>query len=178
MNYFICSLIAFFSGIIITIIFQKYVEIKIKRSPKQVNKKTKNMNPKINCINEMLWEIKKNGNLSINLSGAVLMSLKEISKINNWEEKIDNETMENLYKIYERWQRHLNNKPQKAVKVAAAGGFHKQKYWEGTLTEYKEAVENGLIDDFTDVEILEDDENYHGSYLSIDSDGQIEEYME
>ena len=101
------------------------------------------------------------------------MSLKEISKTDNWEEKIDNETIENLYKIYERWQRHINNKPQKAIKVSGAGGFHKYEYWEGTMEEYKEALAKNLIDEFTDINIIE----YTGEILAMDEEGQIEEYM-
>lgn len=176
-NYIICSIISFLLGFV----FAKFIKIEIsikKNASKQSIAYKKTSNPKINCINQMLSEINKNGQLSINLSGAVLMSLKEISKTPDWDKKLDNETIENLYQIYQRWQRHNKGNNTKAVKISSAGGFHKKKYWEGTLEEYKEALRLGLIDEYTDVEIFEDDKNYRGAWLSIDNDGQVEEYMD
>lgn len=179
MIYLFC-LISFVSGIILTILFTNFIYIKISIKGKQFkNIKTRTrqkqyINPKIKCIYSMLQEIQSSGSLPINLSGAVLMSLKEIGKTPNWEQKLDNETIDNLYIIYQRWQKHLKGTTEQTVKTKNAGGFDIIKYWEGTIEEYEKALEDGVIDDNTKVSIIEDT----GEFVAMDEDGQIEEYME
>lgn len=155
----------FVTGIFCTLLWQRIKEPKEKIAISE--------NPKIKSIKSMLKEVKTAGKLSINLSAPVLMSLKEIAKTPDWDKKIDSETIENLYKIYLRWNRQAKSN-ENIVGVSSAEGFNKNKYWEGTYEEYKQDMEKGLIDANTTVKIIE----YTGSVITMDEEGQMEEYME
>lgn len=142
-------------------------------------KKADDLPEELKNISDLLEYIKKYKRLPINLSREVLNALVVIAETPDWDKQLDEETITNLNKVYTKWQQHINTKQNKsAVKVAKAEGFERPKYWEGTWAEYEKACENNEIDENTKVEIIEDDKNYHGSWLSIDENGEIEEYMD
>lgn len=130
-------------------------------------------------ISVLLEYVKKYKKLPIKISKEVLNSLIIIANTPNWYNQLDEETLKNLNTIYDKWQIHLNTQHnEKVLKVGKAEGFDRSKIWEGTFEEYKKACENNEIDENTKVYIYEDDENYHGSYIELDENGEIQEYME
>ena len=135
-------------------------------------KKTIN-DPRIRDIKRMLNEVKVKRGLTISINKSVMNALIEIANTPNWEEQIDNETIKNLHNIYIKWH-NSQNQSNKVIGVAQAEGFNNKKYWKGTIEDYNKAVANNEIDENTEVNIIE----YTGSIIAMDSDGQIEEYMD
>lgn len=129
-------------------------------------------------INLLLEELNSKGKLPIRLKEEVLTGLLEIAKNKDWYKVLDAETIEHLLFIYNKWQRALANiSKNKIVLVSGGGGFEQKEYWEGTLEEYHIAKSKGIITENTEVRIIPDEKNYHGSYYTINEDGSIEEYM-
>ena len=128
---------------------------------------------RIDKINEMLKAIKKNKTLHISVSKSVLAGLKELANTPDWNKNIDAETLDNLYKIYLKWQNSLSQ-PEPEIKTGKAEGFNYTSYWEGTWEEYLEARKNGEVDDQTRICIYKKT----GSKIAMDDNGEITEYME
>ena len=130
-------------------------------------------------IKALLDYVKQYKKLPIRIPKDVLNSLIVITNTSEWYNQLDQETTKNLNKIYDKWQAHIKTKTNtQAIKVGKAEGFERPKYWEGTWEEYERACQNNEIDNNTKVEIIEDENNYKGSWVSIDENGEIEEYME
>lgn len=129
-------------------------------------------------IESLLNYVKVHKKLPIKISKDILNSLIIIANTPEWYKQLDQETINNLNKIYDKWQTHINTKQDKAaLKVGKAEGFERPKIWEGTWEEYKQACENNEIDENTKVYVYEDDKDYHGTYIEIDENGEMEEYM-
>lgn len=125
-------------------------------------------------INLLFEELKQKGSLPIRLSDEVVKSLLEIANTKDWHKSLDNQTINQIIHIYERWQRNINNtSSDKIVSTSAGGGFEQREYWEGTLEEYHIAKSKGIIKDNTDVRIV----TYSNTHYIINEDGSIEEYM-
>lgn len=146
-----------------------------KYSPKTNNLPKSDKFYKASCLIE---EIKTNGTLPIKISPAVLHSLTIISKTPNWEQQLDDESLDNLNRIYERWQRYVRGSNKEILHMEVAGNMEQPKYWEGTEEEYFKALEEGVIDEDTKVNIIIDEKNYRGSWITRNPDGSVEEYME
>ena len=129
--------------------------------------------PRIRDIKRMLNEVKVKRGLTISINKSVMNALIEIANTPNWEKQIDNETIKNLHNIYIKWY-NSQNQSNKVIGVAQAEGFNNKKYWKGTIEDYNKAVANNEIDENTEVNIIE----YTGSIIAMDSDGQIDEYMD
>ena len=128
-------------------------------------------------IAKLLEEVKNTGTLPCRISSDILENLKIIANTPNWHLMLKGEIITNLNKIYDKWQNSLtvkNNNTREIQKTSTAGNFERRKYWEGTIEEYEEDLKNGLIDENTDVEIIK----YTGSYIAMNNNGEIEEYME
>lgn len=175
-----------FISFILGIIFDKYVLkrfkliVKVEKNNSTITNQPlpTNTNNKYFKAESLINYVKIHDSLPIRVSSSVLYGLKEIAKSPNWQAEIDDFTLGNLNKIYDRLQRAL--KPSKKIvqQVGETGNMEEQKYWEGTQKEYEEALEKGLIDENTKVNILIDEENYHGSWIEQKADGSVEEYME
>lgn len=148
-------------------IFKKKEEIKTNEIP-----------PELQNIAKLLEEVKNTGTLPCHLKSDVLENLKIIANTENWHLMLQGDIIKNLNKIYDKWQRSLQPKSNKIHYTGKSGGFALKKYWSGTQKEYERDYACGIIDDNTDVEIIEDEENYHGSWISINANGEIEEYMD
>lgn len=175
-----------FISFILGIIFDKYVLkrfkliVKVEKNNSTITNQPlpTNTNNKYFKAESLINYVKIHDSLPIRVSSSVLYGLKEIAKSPNWQAEIDDFTLGNLNKIYDRLQRAL--KPSKKIvqQVGETGNMEEPKYWEGTQKEYEEALEKGLIDENTKVNILIDEENYHGSWIEQKADGSVEEYME
>ena len=118
----------------------------------------------------LLTEIKRKGKLPIDLSPAILYSLTTIANTPNWDTQLDDESLHNLNRIYEKWQQHIKVGRAKAQVVGTAENMQQQDYWEGTEEEYLQALEDGLIDENTKVRIYESN-----GWLVQNADGTVEE---
>lgn len=182
MEYLLVGLISFSLGII----FDRYIltcfklVVKVEKNNSTITNQPlpTNTSNKYLKAESLINYVKTHDNLPIRVSSSVLYGLKEIAKSQNWQSEIDDFTLENLNKIYDRLQRSLKPSNKKVQQVGKAGNMEEPKYWEGTQKEYEEAIETGLIDKNTKVNILIDEENYHGSWIEQKADGSIEEYME
>lgn len=182
MEYILISLISFVLGII----FDRYILTRFKlvvkvekNTPASINHPSPaSTENKYFKAESLINYVKTHDSLPIRISSSVLYGLKEIAKSPNWQAKIDEFTLENLNKIYDRLQRSLKPSQKTVQQVGETGNMEEQKYWEGTQKEYEKALENGLIDENTKVNILIDEENYHGSWIEQKADGSVEEYME
>lgn len=169
MGYLLIGLISFSIGII----FDKYIlahfklVVKVEKNNSTITNQPlpTNSSNKYFKAESLINYVKTHDSLPIMVSSSVLYGLKEIAKYPNWQAEIDDFTLKNLNKIYDRLQRAL--KPSKKIvhQVGEAGNMEEPKYWEGTQKEYEEALENRLIDENTKVNILIDEENYHGSWI-------------
>lgn len=148
----------------------------IRKIPQEENKLYPN--DRLYKATSLIEEIKLKGKLPFKLSPAVLHSLTIISQTPDWENQLDDESLQNLNRIYDKWQRHIKAVQAQVQSAGEAVNMEVPKYWEGTEEEYFNALEQGIIDENTNVNIITDDKNYHGSWISIDTDGQMEEYME
>lgn len=126
----------------------------------------------------LINEIKSKGDLPFKVSPAVLHSLTVISQTSNWQQQLDEESLQNLNRIYDKWQRHIKAKKANIQRAGEAVNMEAPKYWEGTEEEYFNALEEGIIDENTKVNIIIDEKNYHGSWITRNADGSMEEYME
>ena len=164
-------LFAYVLGVVTAVIFNKFVkiDISIKKNENSKAKRIKIPSSKpveIQEIETLLNEIRKNGKLPINLSPVVLKSLSEISKCENWENILDSDTKQNLHKIYKKWQQHLKAESNTDILTTSSQhGF--ETYWEGTIEEYKEALEKGLIDENTKIKLFQ----YSDETYSFDENG-------
>ena len=182
MGYLLISLISFSLGII----FDKYIlthfklVVKVEKNNTPITNQPlpTNISNKYLKAESLINYVKTHDSLPIRVSSSILYGLKEIAKSQNWQAEIDDFTLENLNKIYDRLQRALKPSNKTVQQVGEAGNMEEPKYWEGTQKEYEEALENGLIDENTKVNILIDEENYHGSWIEQKADGSVEEYME
>lgn len=145
---------------------------------KKKEDKNKQIPPELQNIAKLLEEVKNTGTLPCHLKPDVLENLKIIANTENWHLMLQGEIINNLNRIYDKWQRNLQSANDKIHYTGKSGGFALRKYWVGTQKEYDIAYACGVIDDNTDVEIIEDEENYHGSWISINANGEIEEYMD
>ena len=161
----------YIASIFIAFIFGFFVGKSINKSDAVVQSDI--TDNRIMAIKEMLAAVKKNKSLSLSLNKSVLKALIEIANTPNWESQINEETIVNLYDIYKRW---INAKSSEtdAITTKESGGFNYTKYWEGTWEEYLQARNAGDIDDQTKVVIL----TKTGSVLTMDENGEIEEFME
>ena len=133
---------------------------------------------KLYCINILLEKIRNKEQLPIKISPILKRSLDTIAKSKDWDKKLDEETLNNLYSLYVRCKRHIDAKPTNTtVEIGASGGFEPPEVWEGTEKEYEEALAAGQIKENMIINIIYDENNYHGSYLTLKEDGSIEEYM-
>lgn len=182
MIYTLVGLISFILGII----FDKYVlkrfklVVKVEKNAPAVIKlpSSENTGNKYFKAESLINYVKTHDNLPIRVSTSVLWSLKEIAKSPNWQKEIDDFTLENLNKIYDKLQRSLKPAKRTVQKVGKAFNMDEPKYWEGTQEEYEKALEAGVIDENTEVNIIIDGANYHGSWIEQKADGSVEEYME
>lgn len=174
------SIILFFIGIICGFLLHKYVKISFNIPIKTLKPKNNNVEKiyyfekgsKLDCINQLLNEIRDNKSLPIDISPVIMRSLKTIANTKNWDKKLDKESINNLYKIYNKWQQHI--KAEQITSYSSAGkaeGFEELEEWEGTEEEYEKALANGIITPYTRVKI------YTNTYLTMKEDGSIEEYM-
>lgn len=164
-------LFAYVLGVVTAVIFNKFVkiDISIKKNEKVAAKRikmTSNKPVEIQEIETLLNEIRKNGKLPINLSPVVLKSLLEISKCDNWENILDSDTKQNLHKIYKKWQKHLKAESNTDI-LTTSSQYGFETYWEGTIEEYKEALEKGLIDENTKIKLFQ----YSDETYSLDENG-------
>lgn len=141
----------------------------IKESSKEENKL--NSSDRLYKATCLINEIKLKGKLPCELSPAVLHSLTIIAKTPEWEKQLDDESIKNLNRIYDKWQRHVKASRVNTVQhVGAAGNMDEPKYWEGTEEEYFNALEEGIIDEDTKVEIITP-----AGYTVRYTDGTVEE---
>lgn len=176
------------SGIIISFIFIKLRQYQFKivvdkKKPQKTNSITKilkkesipTFETKKDRVKYFLEQIKNGVTYTGILSPVVLNNLKVIANTPNWESQLDEETLNNLDAIFVKVSkdRTHNNK----IKVGESSGFDAPEIWEGTMEEYEIAKEQGIIKENTIVYIYEDENNYRGSYIGINDDGSIEEYM-
>ena len=71
-----------------------------------------------------------------------------------------------MHKIYKKWQEHLKAENNTDVlKTSSQHGF--ETYWEGTIEEYREALEKGLIDENTKIKLFQ----YSDETYSLDENG-------
>lgn len=183
---FISGIIA---GIFLYWLFDKKIQIsvnikhKFNVSSTRDNKKIVSKQNNINKTNKyykatcLINEIQQNGKLPIHISPAVQYSLDIISKTSNWQSQIDDESLNNLNKIYDKWQRHLKANMAETVHAGEAVNME-LNYWEGTEEEYEKALEDGLIDEHTKIKIIFDEKNYKGSWITHNVDGSVTEYMD
>ena len=134
-------------------------------------------------VRELLSLVKNNKKIEYYINPKVLKGLKMLSNEPNWEQQIDDETLNILSDINIKRKKFvetqkLNSGTKKGIKIDKENSHVKNKVWEGTEQEYIEASENGLIDEFTTVDIIEDESDYHGSWLVHNDDGSVEEYMD
>lgn len=178
------NLVFFLLGLIIGILstllyFKKdkpVLDISKKIKPKNIVKS------KYPNIEMLLNEIRNTGTLPIEIKPIVMRSLVTIANTPDWETKLDKESIKNLNKIYEKWQGHLKSTKSQTQKVGKSMNMEAPKYWEGTLKEYEAALSAGVIDDNTVIEIIDEygdkDSSYHGSWLTHNDDGSVEEFMD
>ena len=162
MNYIICCVVSFFVGCITSYLFQRYISIEIKIK-KAIIKPKVFRDPRLQKIQIMLEEIKRCGTIPVKLPKAAEKSLMVIAQTKDWENKIDEQTLNTLNRIYNTWQMHVESekkcKMSKGAQVTVGGGFEK-KYWEGTEEEYEEALKNGEIDENTTCRIYKLGDSY------------------
>lgn len=167
-------------GYLVTLFYKPDVTINFKitnkKSKKTAARKQKNNElSKIDKAEILLNKIKKREHLPIRIPNNVLEGLKIIAKTSDWKNKIDDETLNNIERLYDKWQRNINsNVKQEVVKTSNSYGFDEPEEWTGTMDEYIKAKENGQIKPGTNVHIVE----YTGTVLEMDNDGQIEEFMQ
>lgn len=146
----------------------------IKESSKEENKL--NSSDRLYKATCLINEIKLKGKLPCELSPTVLHSLTIIAKTPEWEKQLDDESIKNLNRIYDKWQRNVKASRVNTVQhVGAAGNMEEPKYWEGTEEEYFNALEEGIIDEDTIITIIADDKDYKGSWITRNADGSAEE---
>lgn len=129
--------------------------------------------PELQNIAKLLEEVKNTGTLPFKIDSDILENLKIIANTPNWHLMLHGEIINNLNKIYAKWQ-NVTNVSENVVGVSQIGGFEYNDYWQGTYDQYKKAKENKKINKNTKVNIIE----YTGIILVMDEDGQMEEYME
>ena len=126
----------------------------------------------------LLAEIKENGKLPIYLSPVVLKSLVVIADSPDWDTKLDDESINNLNKIYEKWQRHIKNssKNQPIVQLGTAGGFEEPQPEQ--IEEYETPEPNVIIYEH-DLETGEFDlcEDYTSELLKDSSKDVVDELV-
>lgn len=126
-------------------------------------------------INLLLEEIKNKNNLPFRVSADVLESLRILSRTKDWHKQLDENTLCEIEKIYNRWQSHTkNNTNDKITTASGGGGFEPREYWEGTLEEYHIAKSKGLIKEGVEVRIVQ----YSSTRYVMNEDGSIEEFMD
>lgn len=182
-------------GIFCYWLFDKKIQITISRKDNNINNRDVQITKSIKKVRTepkeklsksdkyykstcLINEIKINGKLPCEISPAVLHSLTIISKTPNWEEQLDDESLQNLNRIYDKWQRFLRANKASTSHAGEAINMEIPKYWEGTEEEYIIALEQGIIDENTKVEIITDDKDYHGSWITRNADGSVTEYMD
>lgn len=132
-------------------------------------------NTQLYKINLLLEEIKLKGKLPFKVSADILESLVMLSKTKNWHKQLDKDSLDEIEKIYNRWQNNLNRvNNNKIVTVSSSGGFEPKEYWEGTIEEYHIARSKGLIKEGVEVRII----TYTNTKYVMNEDGSIEEYMD
>ena len=133
---------------------------------------------KIENLDDLLNEIKLNNPLPAPLPDKIYSALKVIANTPDWKKQLDKETKKNLETIFFKWQKQLNKTNADLSTTSAAYGFKRPEYWEGTAEEYEIALQQGLINKNTIVNIIESDKDYKGSWISVYEGGQIEEWMD
>ena len=128
----------------------------------------------VDCL---LAAYKRNPKLPIYLNASMKEILNILCSSPNWKKEVDDYTLNELIKIYERWQKNLaslSSEDNEVTQAASASGFKSQTIWEGTQEEYIEALKNGEIKKDMDIRIIE----YTGAYTIMDDNGEIMEEME
>lgn len=188
------SLIFFFTGLIIGLILGVLSTLLFFRnkktpSPEVTKESDKNnicetIDPRIRETRELIDIVKKRQNLECYCNPKILKGIKLLSKEPDWERQIDDETLNILSDLNKRRKEYIKSQKKKSannsVKIDKKHSHvsNSQKVWECTPQEYEQALQNGTIPEDVKIEIVEDPENYHGSWISIDENGEVEEYME
>lgn len=159
----------FFTGIICGILLEKFILKKLKisiqfqedksfPSKKSIIHKRKSVDSKFNKAQQLINEIREKGHLPFTIRPQVMASLDIIAKTQNWEDKIDDDTLNILNKIYDKWQNYLKSAQVETIQsIVETVNMEQPKYWEGTEEEYFNALEQGIIDENTEVNILFDE---------------------
>lgn len=183
MYYLICCIVSFALGCLTTYLISKYISIEVKIKKADIKHKVF-MDCRLQKIQTMLEEIKRCGTIPVKIPKAAEKSLMLIAQTKDWDKQIDEETIRTLNKIYNAWQMHIESEKKtkmgRGAKTGDMQGYKKPK-WEGTYKEYLQAVPDGKITPDTEITITDEDENiedYHGSWITMNDDGSIEEYME
>lgn len=146
-----------FVFMVIIFLFLLFVAVLVAYSLLNKKKNKKNKDPRINAISKMFSCLKKEGTIKANISKEVLESVKIIANEKKWEEKIDEESIDNLYTIYKMWQKNTLRITATTGKIGKCSNFTKEP---------------------EDLEETIPEEEYRGSWIVLDSDGQMEEYMD
>lgn len=180
-------IISFLCGLILGIIIHKYVRISLKvpnkssqekfsddiNNDKLINNSKFAEGSKLYYIDKLLEKIRNKEDLPIEVTPVIMRSLKTIATTPDWDKKLDEESVDNLYRIYNRCVQHIKAEQSKSYStVSKAEGFEVPEEWEGTQEEYEKALAAGIIKDNTHVTV------YTGTYLERQSDGSVEEYMD
>lgn len=180
------SILIFLVGFILGLFFNYLSNVKNLAGNNKISKKqdenseilSENIaDPKLQKAKILLDIIRKNGKLPIRLNPQVIKGLKVIANSNNWENEIDSETLNNIIKIYNKWQAAIKAaNDKKVIKGLKGFGFEKPDIWEGTFEEYQKAIDNGIINESTKVYII--DNSAPKQWITYNDDGSVEEWME
>lgn len=132
---------------------------------------------KFKDVDCLLSAYKRNPKLPIYLNASMKEIFNILCSSSDWRKEVDDFTLNELLKIYERWQKNvasLSSKDNEITQRASANGFKSQTIWEGTQEEYIAALKNGEIKKDMDIRIIE----YTGVYTVMDENGEMMEEME
>lgn len=176
--------IGFIIGVLSTLLFTKNKQpVKTEIEPVAEIKPVENIDPRIIETRELINIVKNGQKIECYCNPKILKGIKLLASEPEWEKQIDDETLNILSGINIKRKEFIKSKKQNSnikteIKINKENSHVKNKVWEGTEQEYIEASENGLIDEFTTVDIIEDESDYHGSWLVHNDDGSVEEYMD
>lgn len=179
-KYIILGFLSFIFGIVLTLIITKQFLFNSKTNEiendecKKISENKEEIHLK--HVEEVINYVKSGKKFPFYLKPEVLEALKIIASKPEYSKALDDETIKNIETIYFRLMKAKNN--NKVFKTAKGEGFNNTTYWEGTEEEYFEALENGVINENTNVHLIVDDKNWHGSWLRYTENGSVEEYMD
>lgn len=193
MNYLVFFFVGVVFGLIIgtlsTLLVVKKTKTNIKQTIKEEVKEEKNIineqtDSRIAEVRELINLIESGRKLQCNCNAQLLKGIKLLAQEANWEDQIDEETLNILSQLMKRHKEHLKYRSDNDSKIAMtidkknSHVSNKVVTWELTPKEYEQLLQNGGVPDNVEVEIVEDEEDYQGSWITIDQNGEIEEYME